>query len=257
MISAIILAHNDEATIAKTLGSLTWCDEIVVIDDNSTDSTVSIAKKFTNKIFERPPGNDFAAQRNFGLTKAKGEWVLFTDSDEVVSPTLASEIERIISVPTKISNDKFQMTNEAVGFYIKRRDIMWGRQLRHGEQGRMKLLRLAKKDAGKWIRPVHEVWEVKGQTAELREPLLHFPHPKVAQYLEKINRYSTLNARYLYRQKVRVSWLQIVAYPVAKFFLNYFLRLGFLDGTAGAVVAIMMSFHSFLTRAKLWKLWHS
>ncbi len=245
MISAIILTHNDEATIAKTLESLTWCDEIIIIDDGSTDNTLPIAKKFTNKIFKHPLYNDFAAQRNFGLTKAGGDWVLFVDSDEVVSDALAKEIKEIVR------NDN------TVGYFIKRRDVMWGRELKYGEQGRMKLLRLAKKGAGTWVRPVHEVWEVKGPTSELVNPIFHFPHPSVAQYLEKINRYSTLNARYLYGKKVRVNWWQIVTYPAAKFFVNYFIRLGFLDGTPGVVVAIMMSMHSFLTRAKLWLLWHS
>jgi len=243
MISSVVLTHNDEATIAKTLGSLTWCEEILIIDDGSTDNTLSITRKFTSKIFKHPLDNDFAAQRNFGLSKAKNEWVLFIDSDEIVSPALAKEI-REIAAPRQLAGTR---NDNTVGYFIKRRDIMWGRELRHGEQGRMKLLRLAKRDTGKWIRPVHEVWDIKGATLELQHPVLHFPHSSVAQYLGEINRYSTLNARYLYAQKIHVTWWQIVAYPLAKFFLNYFLRLGFLDGTAGAQVAIMMSMHSFLT----------
>jgi len=264
MISAIVLTHNDEATIAKTLGSLPWCDEILIIDDGSTDNTLSKAEKFTTNIFNHPLSDDFSQQRNFGLSKAKHEWVLFVDSDEVVTDVLAKEIQEIVT-PATLRNDR------TVGYFIKRRDIMWGREFKHGEQGRMKLLRLAKKDAGKWIRPVHEAWSpyvkpacLQGRAAgdkniigELAEPLLHSPHPNVAQYLEEINRYSTLNARYLFEQKIRVQWWQIVGYPLAKFFVNYIIRLGFLDGTAGAVVAIMMSFHSFLTRAKLWVYWHN
>ncbi len=244
MISSVVLTRNDEATVAKTLESLTWCDETIVVDDASTDSTVAIAKNFTNKIFQHPLNGDFAAQRNFGLAKAKNDWVLFVDSDEVVSDALAKEITPIRSGMTEKS-----------GYFIKRRDILWGRELKYGEQGRMKLLRLAKKDAGKWVRPVHEVWAIKGIVGELRNPLFHFPHPSVAQYLDEINRYSSLNASYLYKQRIRVHWWHIVAYPVSKFFLNYIIRLGFLDGTPGAVVAIMMSMHSFLTRAKLWQLW--
>lgn len=252
MISAVVLTHNDEATVAKTLESLVWCDEMIVIDDASTDTSVVIVKKFTDKIFERPLDGDFSAQRNFGLSKAKGDWVLFVDSDEVVTDALAREIQEIASPLRQTQGTR---NDKEVGYLIKRRDIMWGRELRHGEQGSMKLLRLAKKDAGTWERPVHEVWNVKGQTGELLKPILHFPHPSVAQYLEEINRYSTLNASYLYKHGVQVRWWQIVAYPVSKFFLNYVIRLGFLDGTPGAVVAIMMSMHSFLTRAKLWQLW--
>ena len=160
MISSVVLTHNAEATIAKTLGSLTWCEEILIIDDGSTDNTLSITRKLTSKIFKHPLDNDFAAQRNFGLSKAKNEWVLFIDSDEIVSPALAKEI-REIAAPRQLAGTR---NDNTVGYFIKRRDIMWGRELRHGEQGRMKLLRLAKRDTGKWIRPVHEVWDIKCAT---------------------------------------------------------------------------------------------
>ena len=118
-------------------------------------------------------------------------------------------------------------------------------------------MRLAKKNAGVWQRPVHETWNITGRIGELSQPLLHYPHPDVAQFITDINWYSTLNAHYLYSQKVHVSWWHILAYPKAKFFVDYIWYRGFLDGTAGVVVALMMSFHSFLTRAKLWLLWHS
>ncbi len=249
MISAVILTHNSEQTLISTLESLSWSDECIVIDDESIDKTVVIAKKYKTNIFSRRLAGDFAAQRNFGLSKAKGPWVLFVDSDEIVTKELAEEIQMAISnQPSAIGRD---------GYYLKRIDYMWGRELRHGETANVKLLRLAKKDAGCWIRPVHEVWMVKGRTGELTSPLHHYPHSNVAQFLEDVNTYSTRNAQYLYSQKVRVHWFEIPAYPVAKFFRNYFFSLGFLDGTAGVVIALMMSFHSFLTRAKLYQAWNT
>lgn len=242
MISAIVLTHNDEAYVDRCLTNLAWCDERIVIDDYSTDQTVEKAEKFGAKIYKRHLDGNFAEQRNFGLSKARGDWVLFIDSDEIVSEQLAQEIRAAIP------------SNEKVGFYIKRKDFIFGKWLKHGETGRVRLLRLARKNAGLWKRPVHEVWKISGTTGELFTPIQHFPHQNVAQFLDEINRYSTLNARYLFSQKVRVSWWQVVGYPVAKFFLNYFLYLGFLDGTPGIVVALFMSFHSFLSRAKLWQL---
>ena len=250
MISAVVLSHNDEKTIIACLESLSWCDEIIVIDDFSIDKTIDIAKKLGARVYQRHLDNDFASQRNFGLSKAKGEWVLFVDSDEVVMESLQNEIKESIQ------------STKCNGFYLKRRDFIFGRYLRHGETNRVRLLRLAKKEAGDWVRPVHEVWSPyakasgdKNVIGELNEPLEHFPHQNVAQFLEEINRYSTLNARYLFTQKIGVTWWQVVGYPVGKFFLNYFFYLGFLDGTAGAMIAIFMSFHSFLVRAKLWQLW--
>ena len=244
MVSAIVLSHNDEDSIAASLVSITWCDEIIVVDDCSTDGTLSVVKKYTPDIYQRPLNDDFAAQRNFALTKAKGDWVLFVDSDEVVSAGLADEIKQALEI-------------DCAGFYMRRTDYLFGKALKHGETGRVRLLRLAKRNAGKWERSVHEVWNVKGLIAELSHPLDHFPHQDVAQFIIEINHYSSLNARYLHSKNVHVSGWHIIAYPVCKFFVDYVLYLGFLDGTAGAVVALMMSFHSFLTRAKLYILWHT
>lgn len=263
MISAVVLAHNDEKTIEATLKSLSWCDETIVIDDDSQDKTVEIAKKNGSTVFTHALKNDFAAQRNFGLSKVKlhrltpaasshasegakpfraeGEWALFVDSDEVVSPTLANEIREAI-------------TKDKNGYYVKRKDWMWGKFLTHGETSNVRLLRLAKLNAGFWERSVHEVWRIKGAVGELTEPLLHYPHQNVAQFLDEINMYSTLNAKVLYDQGVRANALDIILYPLAKFFVNYIWRLGFLDGTAGMVVALLMSMHSFLTRSKLFML---
>ena len=240
VLSAIILTHNSSDTLLRTLESLTWCDEVIVVDDESSDDTVSIAKKAGATVFTHKTQDDFAAQRNWAMEKAKGDWILFVDSDEAVPPELASEIQRV---------DK-----NAQGYFIKRKDYLFGSWLAHGETGRVRLLRLARKGAGKWERPVHETWNIAGATGQLSHPILHYPHPNVAQFIDEINRYSTLNARYLHAQGIRASWWHISAYPKAKFFVDYFWYLGFLDGTAGAVVALMMSFHSFLTRAKLYLL---
>lgn len=252
MISAVVLTHNDETVLERCLLSITWCDEIVVVDDESTDGTLGVAKKFGVKIFTRTLSDDFAAQRNFGLEKAKGEWVLFLDSDEVVSEDLADEIKKVTS--DKKSFGKTQDKQVTSGFFIKRKDYFLGKWLEHGETANVQLLRLAKKAAGVWREPVHEVWDVNGTVGTLTSPLLHYPHPSVAQFLDQINYYSTLRAQYLYSQKVRPSLWEVLAYPKAKFLVNYFFHQGFYDGTSGFIVAMMMSFHSFLVRAKLYAL---
>jgi len=245
MISAVVLTRNDEAVLLRCLKSLLWCDEVIVVDDESTDGTVSVAKNLEAKVYAHPLNDDFAAQRNFGLSKAKNDWVLFVDSDEIVSRELLTEINEIASPSEQTRNDKI------VGYFIKRHDIMWGRELRYGETENVKLLRLARKNAGKWMQPVHEEWQIQGNVGELVHPLLHYPHPNVAQFLEEVNRYSTLYANFLHAQGVSEPAWTIVGKPVAKFFVNYVWHLGFLDGTAGMVVALVMSLHSFLVRAKL------
>lgn len=242
MVSAVVLTKNEETNIKDCLETLSWCDEMIIIDDNSTDKTKEIAGKLGAKVFEHPLNNDFSAQRNFGLEKAIGEWVLFVDVDERVTPELRKEILQAVA-------------GRHEGYFLKRKDFLFGKWLRFGETASIKLLRLAKREAGRWIRPVHEIWQIKGKVGELKNPLSHYPHQTMKEFLEDVNFYTTLNAKVFYKEGVRVSWWQIIAYPVGKFIKNYFLKLGFLDGIVGFLHAIFMSFHSFLTRAKLWFLW--
>lgn len=246
MISATILTKNEEKNIEECLNTLKWVDEVIVVDDGSADKTREIAKANGAKVFEHPLNSDFAAQRNFGLEKARGDWVFFIDADERVSPTLRAEIQSITNHQPPVTTN---------GFYLKREDKIWGRVLRHGETANVKLLRLAKKGTGEWRKPVHEVWEIRGEIGILASPLLHLPHQTVSEFLEEINFYSTLRAKELYDQNQRTNLPEILLYPTAKFLKNYFLLLGFLDGMPGLAVALLMSFHSFLVRSKLYLLW--
>jgi glycosyltransferase involved in cell wall biosynthesis len=244
MISAVILAYNDQDYIERAIESVSWCDEVIVVDDQSTDKTVARAKKHNATVMRRALDDNFAAQRNAGLSKAKGEWVLFLDSDEIVTSELQMEI-------------KEAMTNASIqGYFLKRIDTMWGRELRYGETSDVRLLRLARKGSGVWERSVHEVWNIHGTTATLNAPLKHFPHPTTAEFLHEVNWYSTINAQLLFDSGVQVPGWHIVAYPVAKFIRNYIVHRGFSDGMPGLFIAVIMSFHSFLTRGKLYMLYH-
>lgn len=240
MISAVVLTKNNQDTIAQCLDSLSWCDEIVVVDDDSTDETPTIAKRYRARVIRHPLHDNFASQRNIGLEQAKGAWVLFVDSDEVVPSDLRDEIQRATQ------------TDGYVGYTMKRQDIFFGKPLRFGETANVRLLRLARKGSGVWKRSVHEVWDVNGPIGNLHHPLLHYPHPTLRAFIDDINRYSTLHAEELKKAGVRVSAFDIVAYPLGKFVYNYVLRQGFRDGTEGTIMAFMMSLHSFLARAKLY-----
>lgn len=246
MISAVVLTKNEEKNIIDCVENLSWCSEIIVVDDYSEDRTLKVLESLKNqkiKTHKRKLADDFAAQRNFGLEKAIGEWVLYVDADERVSEKLVQEIQN------KIKDES------ASAFYIRRIDNVWGKLLLHGETGNAKFIRLAKKDAGKWNGKVHEKWIVKGSVVGLASPIIHYPIKDLSDFLRKINFYTDLRAQELKEKGVRVSWVSIIAYPKGKFILNYFLRRGFLDGTNGFVHAILMSFHSFLVRGKLWLLW--
>jgi len=251
MISVIVLTKNEEKNIEACLKTLKWADEIIVIDDRSDDRTVKLAENLGARVFKRDLNDDHASQRNFGLEKAlrsraqgrvtQNKWVLFVDADERVTPQLRAEIQKAIK-------------RNLVGYYLKRTDFLFGKELRFGETARIKLLRLARKGAGKWRRRVDEVWEIRGETETLKNPLLHYSHPTMSDFLRGVNFKSSLNAKAFYeegKQTRLIDWLK----PPVKFFQNWILRLGFLDGMEGFIMALMMSFHSFLVRSKLYLLW--
>lgn len=245
MITAVVLSHNEEKNIADCLESLKWCDQILVIDDNSGDLTRELAEKEKAEVVSESLDGNFSKQRNLGLERARNEWVLYVDADERVPDSLRYEIQSVISDPM----------NPCSGFVVKRKDVMWGRQLRYGETGNAAFLRLAKRGVGKWEGLVHERWKIKGKIRRLSNPLLHFPHPTIAEFLEKLNLYTDIRSKELYEKKVRASFFSIILHTKAKFIQNYFVKRGVLDGIPGLMSAILMSFHAFLVRGKLWLLW--
>lgn len=246
-ITSIVLTKNEEKNIVDCLESLSFSDEIIVIDDNSEDRTIEIVENFSKshknvKLFKRSLNLNFSKQRQFGIEKSSNDWILFIDADERVTEELAMEILDNVSSPAQFS-----------GFLIPRIDFMWGKRLRHGETGNIKLLRLFNKKDGELVGKVHESWQTKKGVKILGSPILHYPHPTISEFLKEINFYTDLRADELYEQKKKVNAFSIFLYPVSKFLLNYFLKLGLLDGNAGLIHATLMSFHSFLVRGKLWQ----
>ena len=185
---------------------------------------------------------DFSAVRNRELGKAKTDWVMFLDSDETISPELGAEIKGAIQ------------SSEYSAYRFRRLDTFLGRELKNGENARNSFVRLARRDWGAWNRPVHEVWVGPGSVGSLDNPILHPPHASISSFLQKINTYSTLEAEYRQELGKKSSLWRIAVFPPAKFIRNYFCCQGFRDGVPGTIMAIMMSFHSFLTWTKLFLL---
>ncbi len=237
-LTTIILTKNSADTLKKALDSAAFSHQILVIDDYSTDQTLKIAKQAQASILQRHLKGDYSAQRNFALSKVKTQWALFLDSDETIPQALKNQIQ------TAIQNQHVQ------GYYLKRQDKFLGKTLKHGETGHIKLLRLAQKSAGKWHRPVHEVWHISGPNQTLSTPLIHTPHLNLDQFLDKINTYTTIEATHRSSQHQKLNLLQLLLYPPAKFIQNYFFKLGFLDGYPGLIQAFFMSLHSLTVRIK-------
>lgn len=242
-ISTVILTKNNQNTLERTLKSVSFSKEILLIDDSSTDNTLNLAKKYRARIINRKLNNNFSDQRNFAINQTRENWVLFIDADEVLSKELINEIKQI-------RESNFD------SYYIKRRDIFWSRVLKHGELRtayRKGIIRLIKKNTGTWKGLVHERFVTKQTTGCLKGFINHYSHNSIKDFIIDINNYSTLRAKELYKNGLKTNIFQILLYPIVKFKMNYIFKLGFLDGVPGFIYSFMMSFHSFLVRAKLYQ----
>lgn len=243
MITGVILTKNEENNIVDCIESLSFCDEVVVLDDNSSDNTVHLAKMHGVKTIKEGLENDFSKQRNYALTLVKQGWVLFLDADERIPEELAQEIKKKTKTESNVN-----------GYFIKRKDKQFGKLLEYGDVRNKYFLRLGRIDSGKWEGKVHEEWRVEGNTERLVGFIIHEPHKTVKEFLSEINLYTTLRAEELYKKQVKSSFFSILLYTKLKFLHVYFFKLGFLDGLPGLLLSIMMSYHSFLVRAKLYLL---
>jgi glycosyltransferase involved in cell wall biosynthesis len=238
----VVITRNEAGRLGTCLTSLTWADEIVVVDAESTDRTVEIARGFTDRVVVRPwPG--FAAQKNFAAEQARSDWILSVDADEEVSPELRAEIAGVLG--ERAAGD---------GFALPRRNIFWGRWIRHGGLYPDWQVRLFRRGRGRFVeRAVHESVEVAGPVGRLQSPLIHRSYDSVAQFLERANRYSSLAADDLVRSGARSGPTPLVLRPLGRFATMYLLRRGFLDGTPGFLLAGLYAYYVFIRSAKVWE----
>ncbi|MGZ4816744.1 MAG: glycosyltransferase family 2 protein [Terriglobales bacterium] len=250
-LSVVIITFNEEHNLPRTLESVKWADEIVVVDSLSTDRTVDIAKSYGAKVFVEP-WKGFAAQKNSALEKATSDWVLSLDADEEVSPELRQEIEEIQSGPAE---DGFGSED---GYWIKRRNYFLGRPIRFGGFYPDPKLRLFRKGQASFeIRAVHEDAKMPpaARLGTLYYPLIHHAYPTLSSYIDHMNRYSSLGAQMASAKRPHgFSVTNIVLRPIFSFIYNYFFRLGFLDGREGLLLHLYHSVYVSWKYAKAWEL---
>ena len=242
-LSALIITKNEESNIGACLESVSWTDEIVVVDAFSDDATVEICKRYTDKVYLRQ-WDDYSSQKNFGHSKCRHDWILSIDGDERVSPALAEEIKQTIA------------SKEYSAYRIRIRDYVCGKWIEHGGWPLQRHIRLYQKDRARWERKIHEKVVVDGAVGMLSNPLLHFSHPSIARFIGKMNTYTDVRAREWYEQGVRKSWARVILSSMRVFWRRYIRFQGFRDGSHGFVLAVLMAMYQFLERAKLWELWY-
>lgn len=245
-LSVLILTKNEEENIADCLKSVRQlAEEIIVVDAQSVDRTVKIAQKDGAKVFIHH-FVDFAEARNFGLSKASGEWVLYVDADERVTEELKDEIQKQIT----FKNQPFS------AFDIPRKNIrLGGQEMRFGGWWPDYVTRLfRKKDLQGWYGEVHESPIVNGETGKLTNPLLHFGRD-LKDIVQKTIEWSGIEARLLFEAKhPSVTWWRLGKVWLEEFWRRFILLQGFRDGTAGLIEAIYQSFSRFITYARLWEI---
>lgn len=243
-LSIVVITFNEEANLARTLASVTWADEILVLDSGSTDRTREVAESF-QATFLVEPWKGFAAQKNSALAKAAGDWILSLDADEEVEPALASEIREALAA-----------TPSVAGFWIPRKNFFLGRWMKHGGFYPDRKLRLFRRGAGQFQdRLVHEDIRLEGASVQLQHHLLHHAYPTLSDYLEHMNRYSSLGAEMACSTDSHgFSIVDIVIRPKLTFLYNYLLRLGFLDGREGFLLHAYHAGYVSWKYAKAWEM---
>lgn len=245
-LSVAIIALNEAANLPRALASVCWAGEVLVVDSGSTDATLKIARDFGACVYEEP-WKGFAAQKNSAIGHATGDWILSLDADEEVSPELAREIQALVA-----SNP------ECSAYRIPRLNHFLGRALHHGGYWPDPKLRLFRRGTASFEeRAVHETMKATGPVGRLNKPLLHHCYPTLEEYIEHMNRYSTISAQALIgsgRAGRSLLWLVWNAFlnPAATFLYNYLFRLGFLDGREGLLQHWNHSVYIHWKFAKAW-----
>jgi glycosyltransferase involved in cell wall biosynthesis len=239
-LSVVIITKNEEQNIARCLESVKWADEIIVIDDHSTDRTLEIAGRYGAQVHSLPWRGYGHAKRE-GVKRARGNWILSVDADEEVSSELADEIRHILSNGTPYA-----------GFYLPRKTNFLGRWIYNSGWYPDPVLRLFQKKQGNFSEAaVHEKVLLDGNVGILKSDLRHYSDPNLEHYLEKFNRYTTLGAEAAYREGKKSRWFDIVIRPPVAFIKHYISKKGFRDGFEGFVISVMSAVAVFVKYAKL------
>jgi glycosyltransferase involved in cell wall biosynthesis len=251
LLSVAIITKNEEANLARTLASVQFADEIVVVDSGSTDRTVEIARAFNATVYEEP-WLGFAAAKNSAIAKCTGVWVLSLDADEELTAELQVEIKSVLD-----SNPVVE------AYFIQRRNLFLGRWIRHGgfyPDAKLRLFRRVGKTAAPQFtaRPVHETIAFDGATATLDYDMIHHAYPTLETYIEHMDRYSTLGCEMLVAagktsRSLPAFIANVLLVPLLTFVWNFVFRLGFLDGREGLLLHLYHATYTSWKYAKAWQ----
>jgi glycosyltransferase involved in cell wall biosynthesis len=243
-ISAVINTLNEEHNLAKCLDSLSFCDEIIVVDMMSDDGTKAVAKKYTSKVFDHKRTGYVEPARNFAISKASNEYILIVDADEAISKTLAKKL-------LTLAESDFR------GYaFVPRDNIIFGGSVRHAGWWPDYNIRFFRSGHVKWDDKIHSVPVTKGESVTLDpDPsmaIVHHNYPSLSSYIQRLDRYTTIQAKELQDQKLHLS--MFVSKPWAEFLRRYFAMEGYKDGIRGLILCVLQAFSEFVVVTKIWEL---
>jgi glycosyltransferase involved in cell wall biosynthesis len=242
-VTVTVITRNEASNLARALESVSWADQLVVVDAESTDDTVAIARRFTEHVAVRP-WTGFVDQKNFAAGLARHDWIFSLDADERVTPDLAAEIRKLLKDEPPL-----------VGYRVPRVTWHLGRWIRSTDWYPDPQLRLYDRRRARWTgMNVHESVTVDGAAGRLRHELQHYAYRDLSHHLATVDRYTTLAAGQMLAQGRRAGVLDLLARPPAALLRNYVLRGGFRDGVPGLIVSLVNSYYVLLKYAKLWEL---
>ena len=238
-ISAVIITRNVENVLPDCLYHLQWADEIIVADSGSKDKTMEIAKKYGAKVFQKK-WEGYVKQKNFAISKAKGKWILSIDADEIVTDDLKKEIIAVIN-----------SDNSKDGYFIKIKNFYYGKFLKYGALMKDYHLRLFKRGKGKFQdAEVHEAIKVNGETANLKNYILHYPSENIWSHIEKVNKYTEQEIINLQSKNYKPTGYSVLLKWIFVFIKNYFFKFGFLDGINGLIFNVISAYYVLIKEIK-------
>jgi (heptosyl)LPS beta-1,4-glucosyltransferase len=243
-VTATVITKNEADAIADALTSLNWADEIIVVDAESTDETVAIARRFTDRVYVRS-WNGYVEQKNHAASLASHDWIFSLDADERVTAELSMEMRALLAAGPRHAGYRMPRVSFYLGRWMRTTDMYPDYQLRLYDRRRARWDGLH----------VHESVKVNGEsTGYLKNELQHYPYRDLSEHLIRMDRYTTLAAQQMFEKGKRATRLELLFHPPVAFLRNYVLKGGFRDGKPGLIISLVNSYYVMLKFAKLWEM---
>jgi glycosyltransferase involved in cell wall biosynthesis len=241
-VSVYVLTMNNRRTIEQCLRSLSWAEELVVVDSFSQDGTYEISKQYTDKLFQRK-WTGHRDQYQFAADLTTRYWIMFVDADEEIPPELSEEIRTELNGRAK----------DLDGYFVYRRTYYLGRWIRYGGWYPDGEIRLYRREKGRWEGGLHAKLVVDGKVGVLKNQYFHYTYGNISDQIQTIDRYSKTAAKDMVNNSKPFRLVNLLFSPPFRFSKDYILKLGFLDGIPGLIIAVSTAYYAFIKHAKLWE----